>query len=79
MRWRSTTQGYEQGGFETGIQKGLMAILVSPKFLYRAHSPPASAQPGQAFRISDMDLASRLSFFLWSRAPDETLIQLAAR
>jgi hypothetical protein len=71
--------GYKQGGFETGIQKGLMAILVSPKFLYRAHSPPDGAQPGQVFRISDMDLASRLSFFLWSRAPDEPLIQLAAQ
>ena len=71
-------QGREQGSFETGIQKGMMAILVSPKFLYRAHSPPAGAQPGQVFRISDMDLASRLSFFLWSRAPDETLIQLAS-
>ncbi len=72
-------EGHEQGGFETGIQKGLMAILVSPKFLYRAHSPPPGAQPGQVFRISDMDLASRLSFFLWSRAPDDTLIQLAAQ
>jgi hypothetical protein len=72
-------QGYPQGGFETGIQKGLMAILVSPKFLYRAHSPPEGVQPGQAFRISDMDLASRLSFFLWSRAPDDTLVQLAAQ
>ncbi|HEV7714767.1 MAG TPA: DUF1592 domain-containing protein, partial [Steroidobacteraceae bacterium] len=71
-------QGREQGGFETGIQKGLMAILVSPKFLYRAHSPPAGAQPGQVFRISDMDLASRLSYFLWSRAPDDTLIELAS-
>jgi hypothetical protein len=71
-------QGREQGGFEAGIQKGLMAILVSPKFLYRAHSPPTDAQPGQVFRISDQDLASRLSFFLWSRAPDETLLQLAS-
>jgi hypothetical protein len=72
-------QGHEQGGFESGIQKGLMAILVSPKFLYRAHSPPQGAQPGQVFRINDQDLASRLSFFLWSRAPDEPLIQLAAQ
>jgi hypothetical protein len=70
--------GRDQGGFETGIQKGLMAILVSPKFLYRAHTPPPDAQPGQAFRITDQDLASRLSYFLWSRGPDETLIQLAA-
>jgi hypothetical protein len=72
-------QGYAQGGFESGIQKGLMAILVSPKFLYRAHSPPEGLQPGQTFAISDQDLASRLSFFLWSRAPDEPLIELAAQ
>jgi hypothetical protein len=71
-------QGRDQGGFEAGIQKGLMAILVSPKFLYRAHSPPADAQPGQVYRISDMDLASRLSYFLWSRGPDETLLGLAS-
>jgi hypothetical protein len=71
-------QGRAQGTFETGIQKGLMAILVSPKFLYRAHSPPANTQAGQAFRLSDMDLASRLSFFLWSRAPDDELIEVAA-
>jgi mono/diheme cytochrome c family protein len=70
-------QGHEQGGFETGIQKGLMAILVSPKFLYRAHTPPPGTQPGQAFRINDLDLASRLSYFLWSRGPDDTLIDLA--
>ncbi len=72
-------QGHAQGGFETGIQKGLMAILVSPKFLYRAHTPPAGAEAGQTFRINDIDLASRLSFFLWSRGPDETLIQIAAQ
>jgi len=71
-------QGREQGGFETGIQKGLMAILVSPKFLYRAHTPPEGAKPGQVFRINDMDLASRLSYFLWSRGPDDTLIDIAA-
>src|SRR5262249_15414928 len=64
---------------ETGVQKGLLAILVSPKFLYRSHSPPPGTQPGQAFRINDIDLASRLSFFLWSRAPDDALIQLAVQ
>ncbi|MBX5460053.1 MAG: DUF1592 domain-containing protein [Steroidobacteraceae bacterium] len=69
-------EGHAQGGFETGIQKGIMAILVSPKFLYRSHHPPADARPGQVFRISDIDLASRLSFFLWSRPPDDELIRL---
>jgi hypothetical protein len=71
-------EGHAQGGFETGIQKGIMAILVSPKFLYRSHRPPASATAGQVFRIDDLDLASRLSFFLWSRPPDDELIRLGA-
>jgi hypothetical protein len=71
-------EGHDQGGFDTGIQKGIMAILVSPKFLYRSHTPPADARPGQAFRITDADLASRLSFFLWSRPPDNELIELGA-
>ena len=70
-------EGRKQGDFETGIQKGLMAILVSPKFLYRMHTPPATVQPGERFRINDLDLASRLSFFLWSGPPDEQLLQLA--
>ncbi|MEN9704765.1 MAG: hypothetical protein RLZZ393_644 [Pseudomonadota bacterium] len=71
-------EGRRQAGFETGIQKGLMAILVSPKFLFRTHTPPAGTQAGQVFRIQDLDLASRLSFFLWSGPPDEELIVLAA-
>jgi hypothetical protein len=71
-------EAHGQRGFERGIQKGLMAILVSPKFLYRSHTPPADATPGQAFRITDADLASRLSFFLWSRPPDNQLIELGA-
>ncbi|MEP7242811.1 MAG: DUF1592 domain-containing protein [Gammaproteobacteria bacterium] len=70
--------GRAQGSFDTGIQKGVMAILVSPKFLYRSHTPPANAVAGQAFRIGDPDLASRLSFFLWSRPPDDELIELGA-
>ena len=71
-------QGRRDGGFDSGIQKGLMAILVSPKFLYRTHAPPANTSPGTEYRISDVDLASRLSFFLWSRPPDEELIRLGA-
>jgi mono/diheme cytochrome c family protein len=71
-------EGRKQGGFDTGIQKGLMAILVSPKFLYRTHTPPAGTLPGQPFRIADLDLASRLSFFLWSGPPDEELLNTAA-
>jgi len=70
--------GRKNGSFEDGIQKGVLAILASPKFLYRSHTPPADAKPGQTFRLNDVDLASRLSFFLWSGPPDDALIDLAA-
>ena len=69
--------GLEQGGFETGIQKAVMAMLGSTKFLYRAEPLPLDAKPGQPFQVSDVELASRLSYFLWSRSPDEALIKLA--
>ncbi len=69
--------GLAEGGFEMGIQKGVMAILASTKFLYRAEPLPENAQPGQTFPVSDIELASRLSFFLWGRGPDEELITLA--
>ncbi len=69
-------QGRTAGGFDAGIQKGLMAILVSPKFLYRMHEPPPGTSPGAEFLLSDADLASRLSFFLWSQPPDDELIRL---
>jgi len=65
------------GDFETGIQAALPTILASPKFLYRAERSPAGLAPGSVHRISDFDLASRLSFFLQSRMPDEELLRLA--
>jgi len=71
--------GREQGGFDDGIKNGMMAIFTSPKFLFRAEIPPADAAPGDIITISDLELASRLSYFLWSSAPDQTLIDLAAR
>jgi mono/diheme cytochrome c family protein len=71
--------GRSTGNFETGIQAGLMAILASPKFLYRAEPAPANAAPGSVYRISDLEFASRLSFFLWSQGPDQTLLDLAAQ
>ena len=71
-------QGRAQGTFDDGIQKGLMAILASPKFLYRAFTPPPDLQPGNTFRLNDLELASRLSFFLWSGPPDDALLDLAA-
>ncbi len=72
-------EGYAEGGFETGIQKGLMAILASTKFLYRAEpgAPPADLPEGSPYAVSDLELAWRLSFFLWSQGPDETLLTLA--
>ena len=71
-------QARETGTFESGIQNGLMAILASPKFLYRTETVPANLKPGAIYRISDLELASRLSFFLWSENPDDELINLAA-
>jgi hypothetical protein len=72
-------QGRAEGGFETGIQKGLMAILASTKFLYRAEpgAAPESLEPGSSYAVSDLELAWRLSFFLWSQGPDEALLELA--
>jgi hypothetical protein len=67
----------KSGNFDAGIQQGIMAILASPKFLYRGEQMPANLAPGQSYRLSDMDLASRLAFFLWSQGPDEALLQAA--
>jgi hypothetical protein len=64
------------GDFDAGIQQGIMSILASPKFLYRAEKMPADLKPGQSYRIGDLDLASRLAFFLWSQGPDEELLKL---
>jgi hypothetical protein len=69
--------GRDEGGFEAGIQAALPAILSSPKFLYRAERTPAGAAPGAVHRISSIDLASRLSFFLLGHPPDEALLRLA--
>src|SRR5580704_4331330 len=67
----------DSGNFEGGIQNGIIAIIASPKFLYRAEPPPAGLAPGTNYRISDIELASRLSFFLWSTVPDEELLRVA--
>jgi hypothetical protein len=65
--------------FESGIQKALEALLVSPEFLFRIEQAPPKAQPGKAYRVSDLELASRLSFFMWSSIPDDQLLELAER
>ena len=70
--------GYAQSGFDAGILRGLERMLVSPYFIYRVEAEPTQARAGVPFRISDVELASRLSFFLWSSIPDDTLLDLAA-
>lgn len=61
------------GSFEGGIENATVALLASPKFLYRVEPPPADARPGSIYKLSGIELASRLSFFLWSSIPDEEL------
>ncbi|HKA02113.1 MAG TPA: DUF1592 domain-containing protein, partial [Candidatus Solibacter sp.] len=63
--------------FDFGIEKALRAILVSPDFLFRIELDPSKSAPGTVYRISDWELASRLSFFLWSSIPDDQLLELA--
>jgi hypothetical protein len=69
----------EGGGFDGGIENALSAVLVSPQFLFRIETDPASVAPGTVYRVSDLDLASRLSFFLWSSLPDDALLDAAVR
>jgi hypothetical protein len=72
-------EGREQGGFEAGIERALRRLLVSPEFLYRVEADPPSARAGRAYQVSDIELASRLSFFLWSSIPDDELLDIAER
>lgn len=67
------------GSFDTGIQSALSSILVNPNFLFRIEREPADVAAGTAYRISDLELASRLSFFLWSSIPDDELLDIAIR
>jgi len=68
-----------EDGFEAGIGAALTAVLVSPEFLFRMEREPAALAPNTAYRISDIALASRLSFFLWSSIPDDELLRVAER
>jgi hypothetical protein len=70
-------KGRGAGDFDRGIRAALERVLVSPDFLYRIEADPAHVAPGQSYRISDLELASRLSFFLWSSIPDDELLQVA--
>jgi mono/diheme cytochrome c family protein len=70
--------GRQLRGFETGIQYALARVLVDPRFIYRFERAPAGLRPGAVYVLGDLELASRLSFFLWSSIPDEELLALAA-
>jgi cytochrome c553 len=70
-------QGRKDGDFESGIRLGLQAILASPRFLLRLEEAPATLRAGQNYRITDLDLASRLSFFIWDAGPDAELLKAA--
>jgi mono/diheme cytochrome c family protein len=73
-------QGRKDGGdFESGIRMAVQAMLASPKFLFRLEEAPALVRPGQNYRITDLDLASRLSFFLWGTGPDAELMKVAGQ
>ena len=65
------------GGFEGGIRTALEAILASPYFIFRMEKEPEAARPGDAYRVADTELASRLSYFLWATPPDQELLTLA--
>ena len=69
--------GRDQDGFESGIELALQSILTGPEFLFRVEQNSPGASPGEVYPVSDIDLASRLSFFLWSSIPDEELLSVA--
>jgi cytochrome c5 len=72
-------EGRSDGDFDAGIGKALSAVLMNPEFLFRVELDPDKVPAGTAFRISDLELASRLSFFLWSSLPDDLLLDSAIR
>ncbi len=71
-------EGRAEGDFENGVRLALQGILANPRFVFRVEHAPAAAQAGQAYRLNDLDLASRLSFFLWDTVPDDELIRAAS-
>ncbi len=71
--------GRSEGGFDLGIERALQRLLMSPQFLFRIERDPAGAAPGTSHFVSDLELASRLSFFLWSSIPDDELLDLASQ
>ena len=72
-------RGRDGGSFDSGIDLALRRLLASPKFLVRVERDPAAVPAGGAYRLSDLEIASRLSFFLWSSIPDDTLLDVASK
>jgi mono/diheme cytochrome c family protein len=72
-------EGRKNGGFDAGIEQGLARVLVDPRFVFRLEREPANAVDGKPYRVSDLELASRLSFFLWSSIPDDELLDVATK
>ncbi|PYR46370.1 MAG: hypothetical protein DMF89_22130 [Acidobacteria bacterium] len=71
--------GRQEGGFDAGVGRALEGLLAMPAFLFRVEHDPADARPGAVYRVSDLELASRVSFFLWKSVPDDELLDVAAR
>jgi len=71
-------RGKNEGNFETGIRTAIQAMIASPEFVFRFEKTPAGIAPGTNYRVSELELASRLSYFLWSSAPDDELVTLAS-
>jgi hypothetical protein len=69
--------GRAKGSFDAGIEQALARVLVDPRFTFRLEREPVSVAPGRPYRVSDIELASRLSFFLWSSIPDDELLDIA--
>ena len=71
--------GVKEGEFEAGIRSGITGLLASPFFLYRGERVPAGLKPGEKYAITDLELASKLSFFLWNSIPDDELLNVASK
>ena len=73
-------RGHNEGGdFDHGVEMSIQAILMDPDFIFRKEAEPANVPAGQKYRVTDVELANRLSFFLWSSIPDDTLLNLAVQ
>lgn len=75
--FRKASMEAEENGFEAGVEAAIAAILVHPEFIFRIEHDPKNSKPGQAYHVSDIELASRMSFFIWSSLPDDELLDAA--